>query len=67
MTRIIATFEHAAAADMCERKLEALRGQDIQITAGTNGYFISADVEDDVLDRAYALIRDHLGNAKNER
>lgn len=67
MTRITATFEHAAAADICERKLEALRGQDIQITAGNDGYFISADVGEDVLDRAYSLIRDHLGEAKNER
>lgn len=66
MTRITAAFEHAAAADACERKLGALRGRNIQITAGIDGYLISADVEDHVLDQAYALIRDHLGEAKNE-
>lgn len=63
MTRITATFEHASAADECERKLEVLRGQDIRITAGDDYYMVSADVEEDVLDRAYALIRDHLGEA----
>jgi hypothetical protein len=63
VTRITATFEHASAADVCERKLEALRGQDIRITAGDDYYMVSADVEEDVLDRAYALIRDHLGEA----
>ncbi|MDT8977030.1 hypothetical protein RQP50_12335 [Paenibacillus sp. chi10] len=63
MTRITGTFEHASAADVCERKLEALRGQDIRITAGDDYYMVSADVKEDVLDRAYALIRDHLGEA----
>jgi len=63
VTRITATFEHASAADVCERKLGALRGQDIRITAGDDYYMVSADVGEDVLDRAYALIRDHLGEA----
>lgn len=63
MTRITATFKHASAADVCERKLEALRGQDIRITACEDYYMVSADVEENVLDRANALIRDHLGEA----
>ncbi|MBN3525888.1 hypothetical protein [Paenibacillus apiarius] len=66
MTYVEARFAAGAAADMCERKLSALRAHDIRVTQADEGYIVSADVTDSTLDQVYAVLREHDGTPLNE-